>query len=280
MPRLPKQHHIPAALIGGFGRPSRSGEVRDALVAVLDKRSRKIFTEKAENVGWQRGTYRVHSLPEGQKDAIDTLWTSYEPSLPKAVASLADRRASEEDLDALLLHVGYAGVRIPGFPDLLKDWHQKQGSEITDDQARALRLEWIERGRQMDDWFWRALHAPSDVKVPFMLSDTGYAKFPESQDSDRELLFLPLSPKVGLLGSKTRANAKAGLANLDHRETTITSTSFLNSLGMLDPQSRQLFTHPDRVHRLEQIMANPPSLGEHPIPGGPYRGTTEWWLGP
>ncbi|HEY8684490.1 MAG TPA: DUF4238 domain-containing protein [Chloroflexota bacterium] len=279
MSGLPKQHHIPAALIGGFGEPARSGAPRDARVAVLHKRSGKIFTEKAENVGWQRGIYSLHSLPAPQRDVIDSLWTSYEPFLPKAVAALAERRTSEEDLDALRLHVACAAVRIPGFPDLLKNWHQEQGSEITDDQARALRFEWTDRGRQMDEWFWRALHSPSDVNAPFVLSDTGYAKFPESPDSDRALVFLPLAPNVGLLGSKTRSNFRPGLANLDHRDTTITSTSFLNDLGVLDPQSTQLFTHPKRVHRLAQIAADPPILGERVLQGGPYRGTTEWWFG-
>ncbi|WP_332602516.1 DUF4238 domain-containing protein [Arthrobacter sp. S2(2024)] len=229
MSGLPKHHHIPAALIGGFGEPSRSEATRDARVAVLDKRSGKIFTEKAENVGWRRGLYSLHFLPAHQRDVIDSLWTSYEPFLPKAVAALAKRRPSEEDLDALRLHIACAAVRIPGFPDLLKNWHPAQGSEITDDQARALRLEWIDRGRQMDEWFWRALHAPSDVNAPFVLSDTGYAKFPESQDSDRALVFLPLSPTVGLLGSKTQPNSRPGLADLDHRGTTITSTSFLGT---------------------------------------------------
>ncbi|BCW73668.1 hypothetical protein NicSoilB8_47120 (plasmid) [Arthrobacter sp. NicSoilB8] len=130
----------------------------------------------------------------------------------------------------------------------------------------------------MDDWFWRALHAPTDVKAPFVLPDTGFAN-PEGKDSDRELLFLPLSPKVGLLESKTRPDSKPGLANLDHRDTTITGTTFLNDLGVPDPQSKQIFTHPSRVDRLSQVSASPPTLGERGLPGGPYRGTTEWWLG-
>jgi hypothetical protein len=216
MSALDKHHHIPAALIGGFGEPARSGEKREALVAVLDKRSGKVFEEKAENVGWKRGLYTLPFLPPGQRDVMDALWRNYEPPLPRAIEALANGRASEEDLGALRLHLACAAVRIPGFPDLLKNWHREQGTEITDDQARALRLEWIERGLQMDGWFWRALHAPSDVNVPFILSDTGYAKFQESQESARELVFFPLSPKVVLLGSKTRSKSRPGLANLDH----------------------------------------------------------------
>lgn len=279
MPDLPKQHYIPAALIGGFGEPSGSGKVRDAVIAVLDKKSGNVFTQKAENVGWQSGIYSLHILPDGEKDVIDSLWKSYEPLLPKAVAALADRRESEEDLWALRLHASCAAVRAPHFPSLLKDWYQKQGSEITDTQAKAMRLEWIDRDREMGDWFWRALHAPSDVNVLFMLPDTGFSKFCDGQPPHRTLVFLPLSPRVGLLGTRIHADSKPGFENLNHRDMTLTGMCFLNNLGTLNSEARQLFTHPTRIDRLKDIFNKPPSSGEYSIPGGPYRRTTEWWFG-
>jgi hypothetical protein len=275
---MPKQHHIPAAMIAGFGKPASSGEPRDALVAVYDKESGKVFTQKAENIGWKRGTYRVLSLPVSDQDVIDTLWASYEPRLPKAIAALAGRKHSEEDLDALRLHVACALVRSPRFPDLLREWHLKHGMEVTEDQARASRLQWITLTRPMEEWYWRALHAPSDVKAPFMLPDAGFAKFPEGNGSNRELLFLPLSPQVGLIGSKTRVRGRPGLAHLDHRETTVRGTDYLNALGLLDPLSAQVFTHPDRTRRLAQLATEPLTHGEYLIPGGPYRRTSEGWL--
>ena len=87
-----RQHHLPAAIIGGFGRLERGRLLRDAAIVVKDLRSGEIRPSTAAKVAHRRALYRLEDPPVGvDADAIDKLWDPVERQLPALVTQLTGR---------------------------------------------------------------------------------------------------------------------------------------------------------------------------------------------
>jgi hypothetical protein len=220
----------------------------------------------------------MESLPLELRDSLDAIWESYEPELPGAVRALAERRTSPADLAALHIHVACTAVRLPGFPERLQGLYKRHGSEVTKEQAQLARFEWIQRGLDMDKWCWRALHMPDDVRTPFLLADTGFAKFRTPDRPDRELLFLPLGPRVGLLGVRPDQGMPAGFRAIEHRQVMWSTANLLNRASALAEDRTILVTHPSRRKWLETIATTWLAPEMEPFSHGPYRSRNEDWF--
>ncbi len=96
----PRQHLLPAAVIGGFG-DTASGTGRDPLVAVRRMGGNKVEVVKANAVGFERGLYTLSNPPPGlDANRIDQVFATVEPHLPAAIASLeaGRQKAAEQEV--------------------------------------------------------------------------------------------------------------------------------------------------------------------------------------
>lgn len=268
-----KDHYIPAALIGGFGEPATSGRLREATVAVWFNKSGSLKCIKAEDVGFRRGLYRIDSVAGSDED-FDDLWALYEGGLPDAIRHLEDEEPSSHDLNVLAAHVAFAGARYVGFSDSLIQWSRAQGIELTTDEAQSQRPAWIQGGLQVVDWRWRTLHAPN--RSAFVLPDTGYALVKKTVH-DPYYVFLPLSPRVGLLVKRPEGDEPRGLASIDYRQLTWTAGDLLNEASAAVPDRTVLISHPARADELERLATSPqPDRKVKWL--GPYVGRKEDWF--
>jgi len=150
--------------------------------------------------------------------------------------------------------------------------------ELTDDEARLARLAWVNQGLGMDSWRWRVLRVPDDVRQPFVLPDTGFFKFTMPGRPDEQVLFLPLAPRVGLLGSRALSGEPVGFEQMDHRQVTGGALEWLNYYSVQTPGRRMCITHTERKDWLGRVVNRLAADLPKRFPGGPYRGRDEDWL--
>lgn len=123
------QHYLPAALIGGFGRPVGT-RLRDAQVAVRRKPGGAVDTDfpAAETLAFRPGMYRLSSPRAGfDRDVVDSLWDPVETRLRDLVGRLNGRRLQPGDDELLFHYAAEAGVRHPSFEDVAADYQARQG---------------------------------------------------------------------------------------------------------------------------------------------------------
>jgi hypothetical protein len=271
-----KQHYLPAAFIGGFGHRLTGKSRREARIVAWDAETGTVGDPiKAERIGWLHDTYTIPELGAALEDVVDSVWDAYEGVLPDAAQAVSSGQLSDEYVNAVKAHVACAAVRLPGFPDALRQHHTAQGlSEPAEWEAKLSRLQWIWSGLMMDSWRWRAVHKPEQYSVPFLLPDTGFVKF--GTEDGQELLLLPLTPAVGIIGC--RANVPNGLAQMDHRTATLTTMEWLNHLLANAPSRRYCITHPGRAEWLERVVTRPDLNLPCPSSGGPYVGRGSDWM--
>jgi len=124
------QHYLPAALIGGFGRPAPSRKLREATVAVRRNATGAVDTgfPKAEKLAFRPGMYRFAApLPGVDPDAVDKLWDPVETGLRDLADRLAARRLQHGDDSLLCDYAATAGVRHPSFEAVVADYQARQG---------------------------------------------------------------------------------------------------------------------------------------------------------
>lgn len=228
---------------------------------------------KAEDLGFRRGLYRIASVP-GSAEDFDDLWSLYEGGLPETIRHLEDEEPSTEDLNVLAAHVAFAGARYVGFTESLIEWSRTRGVEIMGDEAQSQRPAWIQGGLQVVDWRWRALHAPDGAV--FVLPDTGYALVKKSAH-DPYYVFLPLSPRVGLLVKRPEGEEPRGLGSIDYRQLTWTAGDLLNEASAAVPDRTVLISHPTRIDELERL-ATTSQPNRKATWLGPYVGRHEDWF--
>jgi hypothetical protein len=195
------QHWQPAALIGGFGVPARTGRLRHATVAVRWKASDRIRDVSAEYVAGSRATYRLRTPPPGvDKDAVDHVWGPLERELPLVVAQLIARALGARHRQTLFEYAAAAGVRHPVFVRQVQAWHADRGLRVPEGDAVQLQRLGALRNelRRVPSWRWRVLHA-TPTAPRFMTNDRGWIYVGQHAWPSRAL-FMPMSPRVAILG--------------------------------------------------------------------------------
>ena len=108
------QHYLPAALIGGFGRPWH--QVGDAQVAVRRKPGGAVDSDfpAAETLAYRRGMYSLASPPAGvDPDSVDSLWDPVQTRLRDLVGRLNDRRLQPGDDEPSFTYAARPGCATP-----------------------------------------------------------------------------------------------------------------------------------------------------------------------
>jgi hypothetical protein len=195
-----KQHFLPAAVIGGFGRRATGERLRDAEVVWRRREWDHPQSTKARYIGYVNGMYRLADPPDGvSPDIVDELWDHIEQPVPNAIAQVAARAETEVECSALLDYAAAASVRHPNFAEWVNRRRSELGmSPVTGDEVHVDRVELLRRGLdQVAGFRWRFLHAP--VTGPhFVLNDRGWS-YVGQQDRDGRGLWIPLNSKVGML---------------------------------------------------------------------------------
>jgi hypothetical protein len=156
----PRQHYLPASLIGGFGQPSKSGRLREANVAVRRKVTGAVDDRfpRAESLAYRRGVYRLSTPPTGvNPDIVDKLWDPVERLLPDLIDRLANRRLQSGDDDLLFKYAATAAVRHPAtFAAVASDYHMRQGLAAPrgDDLQLLLRIVALAGARPVSGHSW------------------------------------------------------------------------------------------------------------------------------
>lgn len=83
----PRQHFIPASIIGGFSQ-STTGRLRDRPVWVLRRGSPRPYVAKASKVAYRVDIYTLKERRLGFEGSVDDLWTATEVQLPSGIRRL------------------------------------------------------------------------------------------------------------------------------------------------------------------------------------------------
>lgn len=266
------QHHLPAALIGGFGVVRPGKPLRKATIMVKELRTDVVHPSTAENEAARRALYRLPAPPPGtDPDVVDGLWTNVERGLPGLVRRLADRSLVGGDADLLIGHAAMAGVRHPTFQDVADDWQARHGrSAPVGDQVQWMRVEGLlNHLKVMPSWRWRVLHSPDDAPR-LMLSDRGWI-YVREPDHPSLAIFLPMGPRVGLLGYLDAANLPPRQPPFEEHRVLVPSwVEWLNAAAGSDAKfTNALFAHPDDQEKLRRL----PDAADIRVNAlGPFRG--------
>jgi hypothetical protein len=278
-----RQHFLPAALLGGFGRPnSRRKGARYAAIAVRDLATREVRISNAESEAHRRALYRLAAPPPGiDRDAVDELWDSIEPGLPDLIARVEGYALIPGDDSRLLDYAASVWVRHPSFAVVAADHQVKSGQPApSSDAVQIMRVEGLLNQRKtITDWRWRVLHACPDAPR-FVISDLGFIGIADSPEGDAvkgllNAVFVPLSPMVGLLAYLDHpALPPRRQPFTEHRDVVPSWVFWLNACAtstgrgtLIEP--RAVFGHPDDEEMLRTL---PAANTVRPNPAGPFRG--------
>jgi hypothetical protein len=267
-----RQHYLPAAVIGGFGRLAAGKPLRDASILVKDLRTGSMRMSTANNEAHRRALYRLEAPPPGvDADAIDKNWSAIEPKLPGLVARLTNRALVRGDDLLLMQYASMAGVRHPTFTVLAEHHQTEQGQTLPNrDQVQWMRAEaLLNQLEEVPKWRWRVLHSPDDAPR-FMLSDRGWIYVQEPDQATRAI-FLPMGPRVGVLGYLDVEGLPPRRTPFDeHRDLVASWVTWFNAAGGSDAQfTNSLFAHPDDESILRSL---PDARHLHVNDYGPFRG--------
>lgn len=261
----PRQHWLPAALIGGFGARTQAG--RKARVAVRRKRGGAVTVAKAETVAFERGLYTLSDPPPGlDPNQIDRIFGSTEPRLPAAIDALATRDAQAVDLETILDYVAALAVRHPDhFRSVIDEYRARAGDpSLIGDAIQIARLLALQNSiPQVRTWHWRVIESAVDAQR-YILSDLGFTYIGQEQRPGRAI-FVPLSPRAALLGF---LGQRQGFAS--RFIATPTTVAWLNAATWAEAP-REVYGHPLDASELARLdEPSPTAVNRH----GPYRGNT------
>jgi len=265
------QHYLPAALIGGFGRPVGK-RLRDAQVAVRRKPGGTVDTDfpAAATLAFRPDMYTLASPPAGvDPKFVDQLWDPVETHLRDLVGRLNDRRLQPGDDELLFTFAAQAGVRHPSFEAVAADYQQRQGqAALHGDDVQWVR--WrasLNQLAELRKWRWRVLHAPADAPR-LMLNDRGWILVGQ-ENWPTAGLFLPMGPRVAILGYLDDPALPPGRPPFEeHLDLCQSTIDYLNAAVWDDPFIELGIAHPDDRDRLASLP-DPRGLRINTL--GPYR---------
>lgn len=213
-------------------------------------------TVKAENEAFDIATYRLVQPPPGvDRDAIDKLWSPVESVLPALVDRLTDNRLVPGDVSVLYQYVAMASVRHPSFALVAGEWQKSHGGIAPmGDELQLMRVQALTNQiHVLASWRWRVVHAPEDGPR-LMITDRGWVYVGEPDRSDHAL-FLPLGPRVALLGyldSPDLPQPKRAPFE-EHLDLCWSWVEWFNADAWADPYIGALYCHPSDRALLEQL---------------------------
>ena len=119
-PRRPKQHWIPAVVLGGFSADIDRRKPRERRLHVLERSQQAPHVVTAKNLAYVRGLYDFASdaVPDLDVDLLDDTFNDYERKLPDAFSQIADSTGLipfEPWIRTLMPYVAGLTVRSPHF---------------------------------------------------------------------------------------------------------------------------------------------------------------------
>jgi hypothetical protein len=87
---MPVHHYLPATYLASFSK-NLSLPRRDRVIAVGDKRSKRVFSASAARVGAIRDFYTLVSALKDDPQLLEKIWAQYETDLADAVERLVSR---------------------------------------------------------------------------------------------------------------------------------------------------------------------------------------------
>jgi len=265
-----RQHHLPAALIGRFGKSASSGRPRDAIVAIRDRNAPSVCFDRAANIGWELGLYDRDPRPDGTIETVDDTWEWLEARLGPTTERLLRRAALSEDLEVLHHYIAGSGVRHLTFAEHANlERATFRLGEATRSQVQHHRVETFEETlNALRFWGIRILHRPDDGS-PFVISDFGWAKC-SILDGPTAWVW-PISPEVAVLGYENAGRFGSNhLCGVDaHFVVTPAVIDVMNATMWDEKDTTWVVTEPENAGYLERLE----ELRETPWPWlGPYRG--------
>jgi hypothetical protein len=265
------QHYLPAALIGGFGRPV-GGKRRHAQVAVRRKPGGAVDADfpAAETLASRKNMYRLVSPGGVDPDIVDNLWGDVENRLRGLVDRLDDRHLRPGDDEWLFTYAAQAAVRHPSFEDVVADYQarHRQAAPHGDDVQWARYHASDNQLAELQNWRWRVLHSPAGVPR-FMLNDRGWI-FVGQENWPTPGLLLPMGPRVAILGYLDDPALPPGKPPFEeHLDLCQSAIDFMNAAAWDDRFTELLIAHPDDRDRLASLP-DPSNIRVNAL--GPYRG--------
>lgn len=266
------QHYLPACLIGGFGRRVTRKSWRKSNIVVRDLKTGLVTPSTAEKQASSNALYRLTSPPPGvDQDFVDSLWGEVETNIPALVARLTSRSLIVGDDVLLIKYAAMAGVRHTTFSAIAEDWQQRRHAPVpVGDDLQWLRVDALINGlKAMPTWRWRVLHSPDDAQR-FMLSDRGWI-YVQEPEWPTLAIFLPMGPKVGILGYLDSAELPPRQAPFEeHRDLVPSFVEWLNAAAGSDQVfASAVYAHPNDESKLCDL----PDLSTLGVNSrGPYRG--------
>ncbi len=278
-----RQHFLPAALLGGFGRPDpRCRSARYATIAVRDLATGNVRCSNALSEAHRRALYRLEAPPPGvDPDVVDKIWDQIEPGLPELVRRVERQALIADDEGKLLDYAASVWVRHPSFSDVAARHQASRGEPVpTGDAVQVMRVEALRDLRKIiPTWRWRVLHACADAPR-MVISDLGFIGIADHPGGDetaalRYAVFLPLSPRVGLLAYMDHHSLPSRRPIFsEHRDVVPSWVEWLNACAtsrdrgtLIEP--RAVFGHPDDTVALRVL---PDAKRVRPNAYGPFRG--------
>lgn len=261
-----RDHWLSAGVIGTFG-DAVQGVGRQARIAVRRKSTGRVEIVRANSVAFERGLYALKNPPNDlNRRTVDTVLGTLEPLLPQVIAAIEQGNDSVEATEFVLDYVATLGARHPVYFQQIADAHQADaGLDIlSGDTLQIARLHVLQNGlEQVRAWHWRTVVSPPDAPR-FILSDLGFA-FVGQQDRPGRALFIPLSPRMALLGFIGKSHGFASRFT-----ATPLTVKWLNALTWSEAP-REAYSHPDDAEMLA-TLSDPTEMHANPL--GPFRGTT------
>ena len=243
-----KQHYVPAALIGGFGRTADRERLRDAVVCWRQRGWAGTRETSAEAIGWRLGMYRLQNPADGlDPDVVDAVWDVIEPGISGAVRRFEDGMNAASEREWLVVYASMAGVRHPDFEPAINRWLAELGKpDVRGDDVHRVRLEALENSlTPMRKWRWRILHSPPEAPR-FTLNDRAWSYLPQlrPQAQGRRALYLPLSSRVAAV-----AWLSLSAEGLDHQTLRPNWVRWLNAVTWTTAPAF-IVGHPDEANVL------------------------------
>lgn len=140
---MPLHHYLPATYLASFSKDCTLPR-RERLIAVGDKRSERVFSASAANVGAIQNFYTLVDQPRDPQ-LVEKVWVDYETNLANAVEQLINRHLDARTWAGVLVPF-VAGLLVRGpdfnerFEARIEPWRELAGPDNTN-QARLLEIQ-------------------------------------------------------------------------------------------------------------------------------------------
>lgn len=203
---MAKDHFIPASLLARFS-PETAGPARERTIWAL-RPGGLPHQVRAASVGYTNGLYDVDDemFPTHGARAVDNVWSSYEPELPRVLDRLVAGSLTAVDwIDTLVPFVAASFARDRGYKERVVgrwDGHSPLGALVDDLDIRHAALDdtniALNRVIEMERFAARALASDwtlCEVSDDLVLPDTGYGFLLVSENPDVVATLLPVGPR-------------------------------------------------------------------------------------